>query len=119
MVIRTEEDREMAEMRRAQYAARAEHRAREGAQTAELERIGKRKAAIDLELVGLQRLRVAETRERLARHGFDVSSYTLPSFPHPLETRSAVRRAQSTAAPGRDNHRQVRYRDLGKVLRVY
>ena len=109
----------MAEMRRVQYAARAEHRARAGAQTAELERLGQRKAALDLELIGLQRLQVAETRERLARRGFDVSSYTLPSFPHPLETRGTMWGAQSTAAPGRENHRQVLYRDLGKVLRVW
>ena len=115
MVIRTEEDREIAEMRCEQYAARAEHRARAGAQTAELERLGKRKAAIDLELVGLQRLQVAETRERLARHGFNVSRYTLPSFPHPYETRQAP----STAPPGRENRRQVLYRDFGKVLRVF
>ena len=115
MVIRSEEDREIAEMRREQYAARAEHRARAGADTAERERLRKRKAAIDLEIVGLQRLQVAETRERLARRGFDVASYTLPSFPHPCESRSVE--VPSTA--GRENHRQVLYRDFGKVLRVY
>jgi hypothetical protein len=113
MIIRTDEDREMAEMRREQYAAQAEHRGRARDETAELERLRRRKAALDLEIVGLQRLQVAETRDRLARHGFDVSRYTLPSFPHPCETRSA------TAAPGRENRRQVLYRDFGKVLRVY
>ena len=118
MIIRTDEDREMLVVRREQYAAQVEHRGRAVTQTSDLERLRKRKAAIDLEIIGLQRLQVAETRERLARHGFDVSRYTLPSFPHPCETRSAV--APTAVAPGRENsrQRQVLYRDFGKVLRV-
>ena len=50
--------------------------------------------AIDLEIIGLQRLLARETREALARRGFDVSRYEPVPFPHPLETRTARRLAR-------------------------
>lgn len=50
--------------------------------------------AIDLEIIGIQRLLARETRDRLEARGYDVSNYRLPPFPHPSESRVARRLAR-------------------------
>jgi hypothetical protein len=61
---------------------------RERSPVAQLERTRQRLDQIDLEIAGLRRIQVADTRERLRRDGLDASGYELPPFPHRLERRS-------------------------------
>ena len=56
--------------------------------------------ALDLEIIGLQRIQAREIREALARRGYDVERYVPIPFPHPSETSTAkTARAGSRVAP--------------------
>ncbi len=50
--------------------------------------------ALDLEIIGLQRILARDTRDKLAARGFDVTNYRLAPFPHPAESRVARRLAR-------------------------
>jgi hypothetical protein len=70
------------------------------------------RAPIDLEIIGLQPLLARETREALARRGFDVSRYEPVPFPHPLETRTARgRRGKRNGACATERLSRGRQRD--------
>ena len=81
---------------------------------------------LDLEIAGLRRQQVTETRETLATLGIDVSGYALPPFPRPIEQRSTrhpdgptliLRRAQAVTARRRDGPRRL-VRVYGEVLSI-
>lgn len=77
---------------------------------------------LDLEIVGLRRLAVEQTRERLGRLGYDVKGYRPVPLPHPSETRSARHPSYDAGlgpqAPNAPRPRGIARRNTGRVLRV-
>jgi hypothetical protein len=92
---------------------------RERSPAAQLERTRQRLDQIDLEIAGLRRIQVAETRERLRRLGIDVSGYTLPPLPRPIEQRSRKTQSQPDTASGKTTRRPDEQRTLKHYLGGY
>jgi hypothetical protein len=76
--------------------------------------------AIDQELAGLARIQWRETRDGLARLGFDVTNYTEPRYPRPVESAQRTRvldRPRAAQATAAERGRIYRF-GIGQVLQV-
>lgn len=118
MVIRTEEDREMAEVLREQYAARSEHREQAVGRTVQLEQVRRRLVEIDAELNIEAELAAHRLERKLHGSGFPHARIAPLRRSH-VEQRGAKQATTTPRQEQRGNRQPVLYRNLGQVLRVY